>query len=74
MRQIKSVKRNPKYSKDGHKYIVFDDLPNDQKRAWRKMGGVDTCRLFDGEKYTPYYHDYEAFYKWWTKGTRTLWD
>ena len=76
MKQNKSAKLKSKKSKSGTKYILFDDMPDDQKAAWRKMGGLHTCPRIEeeGDKYTPYYHEYEIFYEAWAEGGRMLWD
>ncbi len=58
-----------KKTKTGSEYIVYDDLPQDQKDGFYKMDliGCVTCMQLKEEnnRFTPYYHDYQKWYSQW---------
>ena len=66
----KSAKVLPKKSQSGHEYIVFEDLPADQQKAWKEVMAYHISSLsLEGSNFTPHYADYDAFYDWWVYGT-----
>lgn len=67
----KSGKSNAIVAKNGTMYIVFNNLPDDQQKAWSKINTRYTCPIIDEEEKnvsTLFYHDYENFYENWIKG------
>ncbi len=69
----KSGKVPAKKTKSGHKYVCFDELPQDQQDAWNAVIAFSiSSAICEGDKFTPNYADYEAFYGWWTEGTPVM--
>ena len=66
----KSARVLPMKTKSGHRYVVFENLPTDQQKAWKEvMGYPISSAMCEGDKFTPNYADYDAFYDWWVYGT-----
>ena len=67
------VERSPKVPPlnhaDGYQYVVFEDLPMEQRIEWRKMFKWILCPNSPDGKLHMEYEEYEAFYEAWVNGT-----